>query len=388
MDIPTLYAANLVVLFIFASCFAALARRIANAPYWRSWATANLLLAAALIAYSLEARLPLSSIYILPNFLLMLGFAYHVHAARQICGSSYDGSVFWGPLAALAVATLPAMVLGDYRLVYLGTNMLVTGLAVNAMWTYLHAGRQGLISAYGMLGAFSLMAIEGLIRTVHGLVLDPSADAGLRSNIVLTTHLFTSLVFSALTGACALCLSFEQKAHDYRDASRRDPLTGIFNRREFERQLARLVAAQDYPFAVVQFDIDHFKSVNDRYGHVIGDRILEEFAELIETHLRDHDCFARLGGEEFAVLMPNVSEANAIKIAERLRSLVSGHIFDFADEDLRITVSAGVFHGTGANRTPDGIMKAVDECLYRSKNAGRNRVSVSRPHTSAEEAAA
>jgi len=389
MDTLTLLAANLVLLFVFASCFYTLARRMPGQRHWRSWACANALLAVALGCFAVETEVPPAIAILVPNALILLGFAYHVHGARQFAGVPRERSYFWGPAAALGVIALPAFVLADYRLVYLATNLLVTALALSAVWTYWDLARQRFLCAYGLIGAFCLMAIEGLIRTGHGLLLAPEQAAGLRTDLVLTTHLFTSLVFVALAGAFALCLSFERKAEEFRDAARRDPLTGIFNRGEFERQLTHSIGQSDAPFSVVQFDIDHFKTVNDQFGHVAGDEALQEITALILSNLRADDCFARLGGEEFAVLMPGVSEPGALKLAERVRALVAGHMFDFAPADFRITLSAGVVHGTGGGLAVDTVMRTVDENLYHCKNTGRNRVAVahlpaSDPHTPIE----
>ncbi|GGB36098.1 hypothetical protein GCM10011316_05310 [Roseibium aquae] len=393
MDTLTLLAANLVLLFVFASCFFTLAKRLPGQPSWNSWARANALLAAAIACFAFETSVPPAIAILIPNMLIVLGFAYHVQGARQVADLPVEQSYFWGPATALGVVALPAIVLADYRLMYLATNLLVTALALSAVWTYWDLARQKLFSAYGLIGAFSLMAVEGLIRTGHGLLLDPAEATGLRTDLVLTTHLFTSLVFVALAGAFALCLSFERKTEEHRDAARRDPLTGIFNRREFERQLVHVLTQRNLPFAVVQFDIDHFKTVNDRFGHVAGDEALQEVAALIQNNLRGDDCFARLGGEEFAVLMPRVSELGAVKIAERIRGLVCGHIFDFAPPDFRITLSAGVIHGIGEGLTADTVMRTVDESLYQCKHTGRNRVSLARlpncgPHSPIEGAPA
>jgi diguanylate cyclase (GGDEF)-like protein len=233
------------------------------------------------------------------------------------------------------------------------------------------------MSRYGLVLAFVLMAAEGATRAVHGLSLGAAMGAGLTDDAVLATHLVVSLAFVTLAGIFALGISFERTAGKLEEIARRDPLTGIYNRREFDRRLDELLAAKSgATFGVLQFDLDYFKKINDQFGHAAGDDALVALAGLISRNIRDSDCLARLGGEEFGVLLPDVGRDGALKIAERIRHLVETMPLAFAGDSYRLTVSAGLYHGTGGQMGRRNLMQAVDQGLYRSKNNGRNQVSL------------
>jgi len=155
-----------------------------------------------------------------------------------------------------------------------------------------------------------------------------------------------------------------------------DPLTGLANRRHVTDHLDRAFASavRGQELAVVLFDIDHFKSLNDRFGHAAGDVVLEAFAELLDTETRRMDLSARFGGEEFLTVLASASEEQAVAFAERVRRMV-GEI-DFPSG--RITVSAGVAVYQDGTGSPDLLVAEADRALYRAKAGGRNRVEVAR----------
>jgi diguanylate cyclase (GGDEF)-like protein len=156
-----------------------------------------------------------------------------------------------------------------------------------------------------------------------------------------------------------------------------DELTGIANRRAFfafaDRELKKARRYSE-PVSFLMMDIDHFKLVNDRYGHDAGDAALKTVALIVQNHVRGVDVAARLGGEEFGILMPNTALADAAKSADRLRATVAEASCDFKDVSLSMTISVGVASLGGSATDLDSIMKAADEALYRAKAAGRNRV--------------
>jgi two-component system cell cycle response regulator len=158
-----------------------------------------------------------------------------------------------------------------------------------------------------------------------------------------------------------------------------DPLTGLNNRRYFETHLASLVsqaADRGRPLSLMILDIDHFKDVNDTYGHEAGDRVLKAFAERMRKVLRVPDLVCRLGGEEFVIVMPDTHLDVAAKIAERVRLEVERERFAVADDGSRIaiTVSIGLAE-RGHDGEPEGLFRRADRALYQSKSSGRNRVS-------------
>ena len=158
-----------------------------------------------------------------------------------------------------------------------------------------------------------------------------------------------------------------------------DPLTGLHNRRYMSGQLGALVKRATLggdPVAALVIDIDHFKRVNDTFGHDVGDEVLREFAVRLATNVRAIDLACRLGGEEFVVIMPDSGLEAAHKVAERLRLHISGSPFRVqgADEPLSVTVSIGVAATLGDGDAPEALIKRADAAVYDAKRSGRNQV--------------
>lgn len=157
-----------------------------------------------------------------------------------------------------------------------------------------------------------------------------------------------------------------------------DGLTGLHNRRYLERRLKALLADagnSDRPLSLMMLDIDHFKTINDTYGHPIGDVVLREFAHRVARAVRGIDVVARLGGEEFIVAMPETDDDAALQIGERLREKIAVRPFILPDQhgELQVTVSIGVSSYI-PDDTPDTLISRADAALYRAKREGRNRV--------------
>lgn len=156
-----------------------------------------------------------------------------------------------------------------------------------------------------------------------------------------------------------------------------DSLTGLYNRRYFEVHLQKLLQknlASNKSMAVLMLDIDHFKKINDTYGHGVGDEILKEFARRVQDSLRSFDLVARLGGEEFVVILPDVSTEMAYIVAERLRRNIADVPFVCAAPEGSITVSTsiGATIVTDSNVTQESVLKVADDALYVAKESGRN----------------
>lgn len=264
-----------------------------------------------------------------------------------------------------------------YALAYIASNLLFAALCISVAATYGSAAFRGLVSSLALIIAFGLLALEAGLRILHGALADGPFGPGMIEDGTVNIHLMISLIFIAISGAFSMAISFEQLARNNHEDARRDPLTGTFNRREFLRRLeAQLQPATGTHFGLIQFDLDHFKQVNDRFGHVAGDEALVKIYQAIRHHLRRSDCFARLGGEEFGLLIPNVGQEDAVMIAERIRKLVETQSYEFAPDGFQISISGGMYHGTGEGLTPTDLFKIVDTGLYTSKNAGRNRITM------------
>ncbi len=159
----------------------------------------------------------------------------------------------------------------------------------------------------------------------------------------------------------------------------RDGLTEVYNRRKFQEEGAREVARatrHDRPLALVLFDIDHFKVINDTHGHLCGDSVLKQLAARVGGMLRPEQIFARVGGEEFGVLCPETDLAGAAKMAERMKGTFADRPFDCGTGSIAVTCSFGVAGVAPKVRSLDDLVAAADRALYRAKNQGRDRIEI------------
>jgi diguanylate cyclase (GGDEF)-like protein/PAS domain S-box-containing protein len=164
-----------------------------------------------------------------------------------------------------------------------------------------------------------------------------------------------------------------------REQSTRDALTGLYNRRYLEETLGReLILAQRNgdPVSVIMGDLDHFKAVNDRYGHLGGDEVLRAFGALLKRHARGSDIYCRYGGEEFLLVLPGMAEKHAVARAEQLRSAIAATPVGFGALTIAVTASFGVATFPRDGQSCDGLIAAADSALYAAKAAGRNRVNI------------
>lgn len=173
----------------------------------------------------------------------------------------------------------------------------------------------------------------------------------------------------------------EQFQQQLYESATRDPLTQAFNKRFFTEQLEkdfRHASRHELDLSLIILDIDHFKEVNDTFGHPAGDHVLQRLSAAILHALRSEDAFCRLGGEEFGVLMRDCGLQEASQLAERIRSLVQGTAFVYGGKEIQVTVSLGVrSYDAGHHRCAQELLEDADRLLYRAKREGRNRVVTS-----------
>ncbi len=209
--------------------------------------------------------------------------------------------------------------------------------------------------------ADSLNKVEGLDLGAVDYIVKPFDVAELRARVraALRTVRYQKLL--------------EQKAQI-------DGLTGLWNRAYFERRLEEILAAcarYDRQTCLVMIDIDHFKEVNDTYGHPFGDRVLEYAAETMRAATRLSDVPCRYGGEEFVIILPETDASSSLAFAERLRKQLAEHVWRKKDKTFAVTASFGAacnVDENGVRLTPKQLVDAADEALYRAKRGGRNRV--------------
>jgi diguanylate cyclase (GGDEF)-like protein len=239
------------------------------------------------------------------------------------------------------------------------------------------------------LNVTQMTTLALLAIAAHGLVLqfsllrNPAMD--LRAAITEFAVLLIALPWFAVMGGYVSRLRVRlsdthrelQRAFDHiEELAIRDELTGAYNRRYLMETLARERARAERaaePFALCLLDLDHFKSINDTFGHPAGDAVLKHFATLAPRGLRGIDTFGRYGGEEFLLVLPGTGREGALAVAERVRAAVEATAFPGVPPERRVTITAGVaVHAKGEEVS--ALLARADEALYQGKRGGRNRV--------------
>ena len=217
---------------------------------------------------------------------------------------------------------------------------------------------------------------------------DPSDPSDLD---LLTFAVFESAFVCICTAYLFGGLAKDRIAVRYHQASLTDPLTGVANRRGFFQTSARLLARARFahqPTALIMFDLDRFKNINDRYGHQTGDEVLTVFCRLVTSLLQSNDLFGRIGGEEFTCLLPATERRDAFRLAERVRAAFEAVYHMTGEHRLGATVSAGVAIADDLNVDLDTLLKEADQALRRAKSTGRNCVEQSPVRTTPNNRAA
>jgi diguanylate cyclase (GGDEF)-like protein len=277
------------------------------------------------------------------------------------------GAIAW----LAAVATLPPA--------YDALRMTI-GAAIVALYAGLTASQLAAERRKSMQRRWPSM----LVPLLHGMVLMlpivladlwPSPKTGFAGNVWVMLFAVELVLYAIGTVFVIFMLVSERTVRAHKAAASLDPLTGMFNRRGFSEACARMIdreANAGRPVSAMIFDIDHFKSINDRFGHPAGDEVLKLFATIVTNSLRISDLCGRIGGEEFAALLPCPID-EAVTAAERVREAFQDSGIAVDDAPIATTVSIGVAGGP-AHVELDVLLAAADTALYQAKGGGRNRV--------------
>ncbi|MCG6121811.1 MAG: GGDEF domain-containing protein [Microvirga sp.] len=377
----SLLTAMAMILVVMAGAFFLAGRRENGESYWGSWCVANLLLAGAVIVYLFQSRLPPMLVATLANGLLVLGFSLRLRAARQFSGRSAPAAIVYAPLAALAAICAGPVLAGLPGEIFKGANFLLGALAGAVAIEFWRDRADGLPSRYVLIAAYAVVSASFLARAAQLTLFGGLRFEGglLQQPEMLLVHLMAAIFHVVGSGAFALSMAYERGAARLRHVATHDSLTGLKNRGAFEAAALHRIERRSGRFAVALIDIDHFKRINDRFGHAAGDAALRACAETCRREIRATDVIARVGGEEFAVILDDVSLEDAAATIERVRAAVAAHVIAIDDRQVTLTVSAGlrqVDHAAEASDaiTLDVLMRAVDDSLYEAKRNGRNRI--------------
>ena len=231
-----------------------------------------------------------------------------------------------------------------------------------------------LLAAGGNVTVFVLRAFYSLITHRPKNVLE--------DDFWLSLALFVPVIFLVALAIGGLWLWQVRAVKTLQHEVEIDPLTGILNRRAFDRSVGALLEqmhAGRETMALLLIDLDHFKSINDRFGHPAGDRVLQHFARAVEEELRKSDLFARYGGEEFVILLRGADLHDALQVAEKLRTRIADQVVEWEGSPIGLTVSIGVAATSGQSVTLADLIARADRGLYGAKGSGRNRVVIAAP---------
>ena len=319
------------------------------------------------------------------NALILLAAGLNWAGARSFEGRGTPVWWYAPPALAWVVACQFAFFAGNINLraavvsVVIGAFLFVTGYELwrgRAEKLFARWAAVVVLLAYGtvMLGRGALSFSEPL----------PDSRALFESKLFATVALGTLLFMNALAFAL-LALAKERSELQHKRASHIDPLTDLLNRRAFYASSEACFVHQERrkrPLAVLAFDLDRFKQVNDRFGHAVGDSVLEKFSAAVRRELRATDIVGRLGGEEFAALLPDCDEAQAREAAERVRRAFAAEAGHAMTADLVPTVSIGIAIHRDAE-TLAALLARADKAVYRAKDQGRDCICIASANESA-----
>ncbi|CDX19658.1 Diguanylate cyclase [Mesorhizobium sp. ORS 3324] len=337
-----------------------------------TWAISVLVVVAEVFVYDAYIGAPGKALGVLTLALLLLGFSVMLGAAHQFrTGRSPLPCIALGTGIAFALA-LPPMALGYDGLGFMLENFLAALLLFGTAYEYWRGRAEAPAQLVGVALLYSLTAASFVLCAAvlawDGKLVLGHAPSNWAEDLSLV------IVIASMTGIGALSLALNQGrlARHHKREAETDALTGLLNRRAlFDLHGKAPVGAF---MAVVVFDLDGFKAINDQFGHAAGDEVLKIFAEELSGNLRPNDVAARMGGEEFALVLKRALPEMVEGTAERIRMAFAARTIETETGRFNCTVSAGFAFGSSEGVSFDKVLSAADKALYAAKRGGRNRV--------------
>ena len=316
-----------------------------------------------------------NSALLLTSFLFLIaGFGLLYAGCARFCSGHTDWTSATICVAVSCILTAKAFALG-----YSGVGTMIGNVAIGIL-LILTARHYWLARAESPVlmitnAMFSIVTAASFIACGYAL-----AEQG---QLILTSRpanwaeeINSIVAIAGLSGMGALSLTLNQMriANGHKSDAMKDALTGLLNRRALLDNPQEIAPAGT---AVVMMDLDYFKTINDRFGHDSGDRILMAFADVIHANIRSNDLAARMGGEEFCIIMPDSTPKSSAAVADRIRSQIEATSIQTTSGPIRATVSAGIAVRSAEPETLQALLNRADAALYEAKASGRNRVQIS-----------
>jgi diguanylate cyclase (GGDEF)-like protein len=380
LDVNTLFLVTiyveailgLLLLFVWAQNTAI------HAVAW--WGFAHLMRAASVALFGLYGAVSDLISIDLANAVLFTGFGLTWTGARVF---DYRPPrlvlLFGGAIAWVVLSRVPAFA-DSFNTRVLLSSGIITSYTWATAYEFWRGRAEPLVSRWPAIFMLFAHGALYLLRTPLAAML-PWLPAGNQvfDSVWLTVLSFEALLFTIAIAFIMLAMAKERTEHGHKTAALIDPLTGLANRRAFlqdgEAQLNRQ-ATDPRPTAVMLLDLDHFKSINDRFGHAVGDRVLEVFADVASGCIRRMDLLGRLGGEEFAALLIDTTRERAQMVAEEIRARFAAAAREVDGRPVAGTVSIGIVIGQDAVLDLTALLAQADHALYRAKDNGRDRIEV------------
>ena len=380
LDVNTLFLVTIYVEAILGLLllFAWAQNTAISAVAW--WGFAHLLRAASVMLFGLYGSISDLVSIDLANALLLTSFAVTWTGARVFDHHRPQPVLLFGGAALWLIASRIPGFAQAYDVRVLMSSAIITTYTWATAYEFWRGRSEPLVSRWPAIFMLFAHGALYLLRTPFGAML-PWSPAGnqMFASVWLSVLSFEALLFTIAIAFILLAMAKERTEHRHKTAALVDPLTGVANRRAFLQDGEALLKRQTTdprPMAVMLLDLDNFKSINDRFGHAVGDRVLELFADVASGSLRRVDLFGRLGGEEFAVLLRDTTRERALAVAEQIRADFAAAAREFQGQPIAATVSIGIVISHDAVLDLSAMLAHADHALYCAKDSGRNRVEI------------
>jgi diguanylate cyclase (GGDEF)-like protein len=382
MDYGTYFFANVATVTVFTVCMCLLAwynRRVTGI----AWFAGGLLVGLVkLILQGLEGKVPTVLSGMLSNQLYLISFIFQLMGLRWFVVRKPLRSRW--PWIALGLVLPTYTIMFFLKIPYGGnlTNIPFIAVCGASAWILLKHGR-GQFAVVSRVAAV-ILCIEMSVATYRAVLTNlrymrPWETVNAHTDPRWLYSLAAMAFLATFMVMCDIWFLVTELQRELAEQARTDPLTGAMNRRALEeaalRETARSIRHGN-PLCTIMIDIDQFKHLNDARGHAAGDRALQALVSQVKTMLRGQDSVARMGGEEFAILLPETPVSSGVLIAERVRQAIEALEIPFETGPIKFTVSAGVAQLDSAQGGWEAMMRSADAAMYQAKENGRNLVAV------------